>query len=57
MYHEEYSILWEHVPYVKLLQNNQTYLYWKLNGYGDNDKILKNGRCYTFIHIKMRRNL
>jgi len=51
----------EKAPYFKLLQHIQTYLYLKLNGYRDNDNILRNESCYTFtdyqMHIKIGRNL
>ena len=33
---EEWTKLWESVPYVKLYRYNPKHLYPKLNGYGDN---------------------
>jgi hypothetical protein len=36
---EESAILWENIPFINLHRYNQTYLYPKLNSYGDNDEI------------------
>ena len=33
---EEWTKLWESVPYVKIYRYNPKHLYPKLNGYGDN---------------------
>jgi len=35
---EEWTKLWESVPYVKIYRYNPKHLYPKLNGYGDNDQ-------------------
>ena len=36
MSQEEWTKLWESVPYVKIYRYNPKHLYPKLNGYGDN---------------------
>ena len=39
MYQEEFAIFWENMTSANLHQYNKTYLYPKLNGYGDNGGI------------------
>jgi hypothetical protein len=40
VFQEEYTILNENFPYVKLHRCNRKHLYAKLNGYGDNGEII-----------------
>jgi len=37
MFQEEYTKLWELIPYTNVHQYNQTYLYMRLNSYRDID--------------------
>jgi len=39
VYQEESTILHKNIPWVKLCQYSQKYLYPKLNGYGDNREV------------------
>ena len=39
VYQEESTILHKNIPWVKLHQYSQKYLYPKLNGYGDNREV------------------
>jgi hypothetical protein len=62
LYRKESAILWENIPYVKLYEYNQNYIYLKLNGYWGNGEVsFKESELLYFIdyriHIKMRRSL
>ena len=50
---EEYAILRESVPYVKLYRYNPKHLYPKLNGYGDNGH-RKKGACVVSTYCSLR---